>query len=212
MFPFIPVTGSYGRNLKPLSHHEHETPNKLHPISHQPCGCALPVDGSSGMGNLQSHVPQDRPPVRSPRRRFICYETEQEGSGVCQLVSGPSGVSDKRIPASLEILDQIVCVSPMELDPASHQEDQKRKTNNNPDYPLLEVCPVVSVLLKLLVQKPLPIPAHQVLADPKSEKRLMNANKSWMLTAWRLSGHGMTRKVLTTKPEPSSLVTTSSST
>ncbi|OMH80831.1 hypothetical protein AX774_g5725 [Zancudomyces culisetae] len=171
----------------------HEAPNKLHPISHQPCGCVLPVDGSSGIGNFQSHVPQDRPPVRSPRRKFICYSTEQEGSGVCQLVSGHSGVSDKRIPASLEILNIPVCVSLMELDPASHPEDQEIKTNNEPDYSLLEVCPVV-------------------LADPKSGKRLMNANKSWMLTAWRLSGHGITRKVLTIKPEPSSLVTTSCST
>ncbi|OMH83279.1 hypothetical protein AX774_g3217 [Zancudomyces culisetae] len=32
--------------------------------------------------------------------------------------------NNKRIPASLKILDQPVSVSPMELDPASHQEDQ----------------------------------------------------------------------------------------
>ncbi|OMH79599.1 hypothetical protein AX774_g6982 [Zancudomyces culisetae] len=58
----------------------------------------------------------------------------------------------------------------------------------------------------MFLELAIPNTTHQVLADPKSGKRLMNPKKSWMLTAWRLSGHGMTRKVLTTKPEPSSLV------
>ncbi|OMH79600.1 hypothetical protein AX774_g6983 [Zancudomyces culisetae] len=105
-----------------------------------------------------NYIPSAINPADAPSR-LVCYETEQEGFGVCQLVPGPSGVSDKRIPASLEIFDQSICVSPMELDPASHPEDQAEKTNNDPDYSLLEATLWFPDLLKLSVQRPLPIPA-----------------------------------------------------
>ncbi|OMH85423.1 hypothetical protein AX774_g1025 [Zancudomyces culisetae] len=59
----------------------------------------------------------------------------------------------------------------------------------------MEVGPVVPRPDEFISCDSLLIPAREVLADPSSGKRLMNNNKRWKLAAWRLSGHGMSRRI-----------------